>query len=103
MAGLVLALDVPLKFGIAFSAPEWGYTLFSLGADIALVYLIIDFLLLHEERQRWKAVEGKAITLVQSRLYGIFLVVFNILTPPIPMSSSIGGEDVENERTCCRS
>lgn len=87
MAGLILALDLPPKFGIVFSAPEWGYTLFSLGADIALVYLIIEFLLLHEERQRWKAVEGKAITLIQSHLFGVFAVVFNLLEPPIRMSS----------------
>jgi len=86
LTGLILALDLPRKF--AFSGPEWGYTLFSLGADIALVYLIIDFLLLHEERQRWKAVEGKAIELIQSRLYGVFFLVFNLLVPPIRMSFS---------------
>ena len=88
LIGLALALDAPPKFGIVFSAPEWGYTLFSLGADIALVYLIIEFLLLREERQRWKVVEGKAIELIESRLWGVFFLVFNLLTPPIPLSSS---------------
>jgi hypothetical protein len=88
MVGLVLALDLPPKFGIVFSAPDWGYTLFSLGADIALVYLIIDFLLLREERQRWKTVEGKAIELVQGQLQSIFVVVFTMVRPAIDISSS---------------
>jgi hypothetical protein len=86
--GLVLALDVPPKLGIVFSAPEWGYTLFSLGADIALVYLIIDFLLLREERQRWKSVEGKATELVKGQLQSILVVVFSMVKPVIDISSS---------------
>ena len=88
LTGLVLALDLPPKFGIVFSAPEWGYTLFSLGADIAIVYLIIEILLLREERQLWKVVESRAIGLVQAELKVVLLVVFNVLVPPIHMSSS---------------
>lgn len=88
LAGLVLALDLPPKFGLVFSAPEWGYTLFSLGADIAIVYLIIDRLLLREESQLWKVVKDRAIGLVQAELKVVLLVVFNVLVPPIRMSSS---------------
>ena len=87
VVGFVLALDLPAKFGIVFSAVEWGYTLFSVGADIALVYLIIDFLLLREERRRWKAVEDKAIERVQLQLFGVFFLVFSMITPRITLSS----------------
>jgi len=83
--GIILTFDVQ---GPSFSAPDWGYTLFSLGADLAVVYLIIDFLLLREERQLWKVVEGKAIGLIQSELKVVLLVVFHLLLPPIDVDSS---------------
>jgi hypothetical protein len=86
--GVVLAFDLTKMFGIPISVPEWGYTLFSLGADIAVVYLLIEFLLLREERQRWSAVEGKAKERVQHELFEVFSLVFSMLTPPIDLSSS---------------
>lgn len=88
LTGLVLALDLPPRLGIVFSAPEWGYTLFSLGADIAVVYLVVEFLLLREEGQRWKAVEGKAIERVRLQLWGVFHLVYSTLSPPIDLFSS---------------
>jgi hypothetical protein len=84
--GILLALGLPGR--VVPSGPEWGYTLFSLGADIALVYLMVDFLLLREERERWKAVESKAIERVQSELRGVCFMVFEVLSPPIHFSTS---------------
>jgi hypothetical protein len=79
--GILLALDLPAKFGVPFSATEWGYTFFSLGADVAVVYLIIDRLLLRDERERWKAVEGKAIELVRDELSTVLSYVQGLLLP----------------------
>jgi len=52
---------------------EWGFTLISIGVDIAVTYLIIDQLLLSDERRTWKVVEEQAHELIASELSRVFL------------------------------
>jgi hypothetical protein len=76
IAGASIALDLPFKIGLAsFSMSnwaDWGYTFFSLGADIAVVYLMIDLLLLRDERKRWETVQDRVMNLLNAELIGIF-------------------------------
>jgi hypothetical protein len=57
------------------SLSDWGYTMFSLGADIALVYLLIDVLVLRNERETWRAVETETMMLIRADLLGLLLHV----------------------------
>ena len=76
--GSVLAVDLPLKTGlIPFPTYDFGYLILSLGADVGLVYLVIDVLLLREERQRWKDVQYKVMGLLDEQLQGILVEVMN--------------------------
>ena len=54
-------------------AAEWGFTSISIGVDIAVTYLIIDRLLLSDERKSWKVVEEQAKELIADQLKVIFL------------------------------
>lgn len=78
IGGSVLAEDLPLKTGlISFPTYDLGYLVLSLGADVGLVYLVIDVLLLRDERQRWKDVQFKVMDLLDEQLQGILIEVMN--------------------------
>ena len=51
-----------------------------------MVSLIVDRLLLRDERERWKVVEEKAITLVQTELSSVVSLVEDFLVPPMPVT-----------------
>jgi hypothetical protein len=65
-----------------------GYTLISLGADAVIVYLIIHFLLLRDERKRWNIVEGKALALIGIEMTAVVSLVEDFLLPNIPVTES---------------
>jgi hypothetical protein len=52
---------------------DWGFVFVSIGADIIVTYLVIDQLLLHEERNAWKAVEDKVNQMIQTELETVFI------------------------------
>jgi len=76
--GSILAVDLPLMIGLtSFPTSDLGYLAISLGADVGLVYLVIDVLLLRDERQRWKGVKYKVMDLLDGQLQGILVEVMN--------------------------
>lgn len=79
LVGIILGADLPLSMNwINFSTAGWGQTLFSLGADIVMVYLVIELLLLRDERRRWVAVEDRVNSLIGSELSGIVVDIWNV-------------------------
>jgi uncharacterized membrane-anchored protein len=52
---------------------EWGFTLVSLGGGIAVTYLVVDQLVLREERETWNAVKNQALELIEGELENVFL------------------------------
>lgn len=95
VVGIILVADLPAKVGLGFSAPDWGYTLFSLGADIVIVYLVIDLLVLREERESWKAVESKVMQLIESHLEVLLVEISSLCGAYEPSTS--GDKEIANK------
>jgi len=98
--GLLLALDLPYTiWHLDFHAVEWGHTLLSLGADVFLVYIVVEVLLLRDERRYWNSVQNKVKDLIE----GEFLLLFTDLTLLFPrmvrflLSSDNPGEEILTE------
>jgi hypothetical protein len=62
-----------LVVGIATvpSDSELGYTFVAWGGGTFLTYLVVDVLLLREDRGNWKVVKDKAVSVINSELEGI--------------------------------
>jgi len=98
--GLLLALDLPYTiWRLDFHAVDWGHTLLSLGADVFLVYIVVEVLLLRDERRYWNSVQGKVKDLID----GEFLLLFTDLALLFPRmlrflsSSENPGEEILTE------
>jgi len=87
---IVTIVLVMILFGLAitgdivgpicgFRNQDLGYMILAWSGDIFFVYLVIDLLLLREERLRWRDVKDKVLELVKSELTGILTEV-NLVT-----------------------
>ncbi|MGA2783068.1 MAG: hypothetical protein ABSF09_00015 [Candidatus Bathyarchaeia archaeon] len=75
--GLALTFNFT-KPWYGLSAGDWGWVLISWAGDIAVVYLIIDFLLLREDRLRWREVKDKINEQIERTLIGIAIDIENV-------------------------
>ncbi|MGD1055226.1 MAG: hypothetical protein ABR867_03985 [Nitrososphaerales archaeon] len=64
---LIFVIGVPLLL----VSSQWGFTFISWGGGILLTYLVVDVLLLQQDRANWKAVEEKVRSVIRSELQGI--------------------------------
>lgn len=72
--GLILIVGYSIGwFGIFLMVSEWGFTLVSLGGGVAVTYLVVDQLLLREDRETWDAVKEQALQLIQGELVTVFI------------------------------
>lgn len=62
---------IALGIGLSFLSGNIGFTLISIGGDVIVTYVVIDNLLLREDRNKWKNVQLKVENLVQMELNGI--------------------------------
>jgi len=53
---------------ITLADTNFGYTLVGLGGGTLLTYLVVEVLLLREDRKNWKEVEGKVRDVIRSEL-----------------------------------
>ncbi len=95
IAGLLVTGDVTGPLG-GFRNQNLGYMFLAWAGDIFLVYMVIDILLLKDERQRWKIVKDRAAQLVNRELTGILADV-NLVTKASLVVVTLPADVTENE------
>ncbi len=70
---LILGVALLVAGGLALGvSSELGFTIIGWGGEVILVYVVIDVLLLQQDRANWKVVEVKAKEGIDTELRGIF-------------------------------
>jgi hypothetical protein len=91
MSGIVLTADFTKPWG-ALSAADWGWTFVSWAGDVAIVYLVVEYI----DGRAWKKVEVKVIGFIDRELTGIAVDIVNV-TGVYPIATLLPGDATEEE------
>ena len=92
---LIIAITI---VGI-FPDQNLGYTFLEWAGDVILVYLIIDILLLRDDRRRWNDVKDRVLDLVRGELTGILIDVNSVTGAGIAPITLPRNASEEEEKT----
>ena len=90
--GFIISLLAKLLYNT-----DWSLTILGVSSELILVYLIIDRLLLEEERKKWKSIADKVKGLISVELYGVFIDFSNLVRSTHAIALMIDPEWSEEE------
>jgi hypothetical protein len=92
--GIALTADFGKPWG-GLSAADWGWVFVSWAGDVAIVYLIVEYI----DERGWKKVEAKVMQLIRRELTGIVIDIANAsgASPVATFMPTDGTEEEERQ------